>query len=263
MTSLHLLAPMQQECSFKSRWLITNWSCISHKECVFILSLPKKKKAPSIDFPLFSLFKMDRRNTKVFPWVCPMRQGLGPSEWNMPPKWEGDPHMGQLVKHLPFKHKDPEFNPRPIFKKPGIVIYSCNPSTSGITSRQISWTFRPASPASWWALDQWETLFCKKSELFLGNDTGGCPLTYMCTCTHTHIHEHTQRQGVTIYNQRDIQSIWFSGPEAQTRDTRVQLNINHRVEEKSLRGNPKGFMSVVSIILLFARVESWDGRTRD
>lgn len=43
---------------------------------------------------------------------------------------------------------------------------------------------------------------------------------------------------------------------AQTRNTRIQLNVNHRVEEKSLRGDQRDPWSVGSIIFLFARVES-------
>ena len=81
---------------------------------------------------------------------------------------------------------------------------------------------------------------------------------------YTHIHEHTQRQGVIIYNQRDIQSIWFSGPKAQTSNTGIQLNINHRVEEKSLRGDQRNswVWSALSSSSLGLRVEMEGLKTR-
>lgn len=90
------------------------------------------KKTPSIDFPC-SLWSRWTEVTQKSSLDYVQRgrdwDPLNGIEYATQVR-RGAPHGSVLVKHL-----DPEFNPRSIFKKLGRVACTCNPSTSGITSR--------------------------------------------------------------------------------------------------------------------------------
>jgi hypothetical protein len=53
--------------------------------------------------------------------------------------------MDQVVKYLFYKHTNLRWIPRTFVKKPGVIVYACNPSSGETdTSRSLELTGQPA-----------------------------------------------------------------------------------------------------------------------